>query len=143
MRQTFKTKIFNRILVLLGFASTTSCEYINVTKCEYGTPTMDFEISGKVVNQDSAPITGIKVSCPHNWVPGASNVFTAEDGSFVISGSGIVPVLEFKDVDGPENGGEFADKIQEIKVTKIKEGDGSWYMGKYEAKGVVIEMEEK
>jgi len=144
MIQTIKTKLFNYLLVLLGFAATTSCEDTNMNmECMYGTPTMDFEVSGKVVNKDSAPIAGIKVSCDIFTDPGRATAFTAADGSFQISGTAISPTLNFKDVDGPENGGEFADKTQEISVNQIEKGDGNWYMGKYIAKGVVIEMEEK
>lgn len=143
MEQTLKTKFFNYILVLLGFSASTSCENVIPVKCEYGTPTMDFEISGKVVNQESEPIQGIKVSCQIFTGPGTTTAITAEDGSFHISGKAISPMLEFEDIDGPENGGEFASKTEEIKVTQIKKGDGHWYMGEYEAKDVVVRMEEK
>lgn len=141
MKQTIITKIFNFILVSLGFTSVVSCERPPFV-CMYGMMTMDFEVSGKVVNQESEPIAGIKVSCHSNTEPGYASVFTAEDGSFSIAGS-IGPSLELKDVDGPENGGEFADKIEEIQVHQIGKGDGKWYMGKYEAKDVVIVMEGK
>lgn len=144
MNQTFKIKFFNHLLVLLGFAATTSCDNKNMNmECMYGTPTMDFEVSGKVVNKDSAPIAGIKVSCYVYSDSGIATTLTAADGSFKISGTAISPTLNFEDIDGLENGGQFADKTQDITVSQIEEGDGSWYMGKYEAKGVVIEMEEK
>ena len=143
MEQTLKTKFFNYILVLLGFSASTSCENVIPIECEYGTPTMDFEISGKVVNQSSEPIQGIKVSCQTFTLPGVSTAITAEDGSFHISGKAISPMLEFEDIDGPENGGEFASKTEEIKVNQIKKGDGHWYKGEYEAKDVVVRMEEK
>ena len=143
MKQTLKTKFFNYILVLLGFATTTSCEYIPQVLAEYGTPTMDFEVSGKVVNQDSAPIAGIKVSCRVFYDPGVATVLTSEDGSFNISGTAMRPLLEFEDIDGPENGGEYVSRKEEIKVDQVGKGDGHWYMGKYESKGVVIKMEKK
>ena len=143
MKQTVLTKILNCALVLLGFASTTSCEHIGQIACEYGTPTMDFKVSGKVVSQDSAPIAGIKVSCHVFTAPGIVTAHTAADGSFSISGTGMSPLLEFEDIDGPENGGEFAGKTEEIKVNKVKEGDGHWYRGEYEANDVVIRLERK
>jgi len=142
MKQTLITKILNYVLVLLGFATTTSCDGLSVV-CEYGTPTMDFEVSGKVVNQKSVPIAGIKVSCHVFTDPGIVTALTAEDGSFFISGTSISPTLTFEDIDGPENGGEYSDKTEEIKVEQVEKGDGKWYSGKYEAKGVVIELEEK
>jgi len=103
---------------------------------------MDFEVSGKVVDQESAPIPGIKVSCQTFSEPGIVTVYTGKDGSFFVSGTEMGATLQFKDVDGPENGGEFADKTETIKLTQIEKGKG-WYRGKYEAKDVVIKMEEK
>lgn len=153
MNHTLKTKFFKHILTLLGFSTAAitqfACAYgpkpDDYLPCEYGTPVMDFEVSGKVVNQNSSPIAGIKVSCSINTEPGVSSVLTAEDGTFLISGTGIgiSPELEFKDIDGADNGGEFADKTETIKADRVEDGDGKWYLGKYEAKGVVIEMEEK
>jgi len=136
------SRFLNYLLVLLGYATATSCESITVL-CEYGTPTMDFEVSGKVVNQKSEPIAGIKVSCHVFTEPGTVTAVTSKDGSFSISGTSGSPTLKFEDIDGTENGGEFSDKTEKIKVEQVKEGDGHWYRGKYEAKGVVIEMEEK
>lgn len=142
-----KTKILNYLLALLGFAAATSCDeagnLIIGMAAEYGTPTMDFEVSGKVVDQNSAPIEGIQVRCMTYDAPGHSTTLTAKDGSFSISGKSMSALLEFSDIDGPENGGEFATKMENIEVKKIGDGDGRWYMGKFEAKGVVIDMEEK
>lgn len=157
MNHTLKTKFFKHILMLLGFSTAAitqfACAYGPLPNdytepeddmlCMYGTPVMDFVVSGKVVNQSSSPIAGINVSYRIITAPGVSSVLTAEDGTFLISGTGIRPVLEFKDVDGAENGGEFADKKETINADRVEEGDGKWYLGKYEAKGVVIEMEEK
>ena len=142
MEQTVITKFLNRILVIFGFAGSVSCATGNINVM-YGVPTMDFEVSGKVVNHDSVPVAGIKVSCSTRTEPGVSSVLTAGDGSFVISGTGMSALLNFEDIDGPENGGEFADKSEEIEVEQVGKGDGSWYKGKFEAKGVVIEMKEK
>lgn len=143
MKQTLITRFFNSILVLLGFSSAVSCEPGSGAVCMYGVPTMDFEVSGKVVDQDSAPIAGIKVCCSTFDEPGVATVFTAADGSFFISGTEMSPLLKFEDIDGPENGGEFAEKTEEIEVVRVKKGDGEWYLGKYEAKGVVIGLEKK
>lgn len=111
----------------------------------YGTPTMDFEVSGKVVNQQSEPIPGIKVSCNdrgNDRGNGPSSVLTDQDGSFSISGSAMSARLGFEDIDGPENGGEYAGMHKDIDVKQVEKGDG-WYMGKYEARNVVIRMTEK
>lgn len=63
MTQTLTTKICNRILMLLGFSTTAlsqvACMY-GPRQSDYGALTMDFEVSGKVVDKESAPIAGIK-----------------------------------------------------------------------------------
>lgn len=123
MRQGFFTTILNYILVLLGFATTTS-------SCEYGTLAMDFEVSGRVDNQDLTPIAGIKVSAVEDDV----TALTSEDGSFFISGTGMGAFLKFEDIDGPENGGEYAVKTEEVKVEQVEKGSGHWYKGNYEAR---------
>lgn len=141
MKQSLITKFFNYILMILGFTGSVSCEPL--ATCMYGTPTMDFEVSGKVVNQDSAPIAGIKVSCPTYTAPGIASTLTAEDGSFSISGRGYGPQLRFEDIDGPDNGGEFAELTEYVEGTQVGEGDGHWYKGRFEARDVVITMEKK
>ena len=42
-------------------------------------------------------------------------------------------VLTFEDVDGQENAGEFQNVTIEVPVFKVKDGDGNWYDGAYEA----------
>lgn len=140
MKQTPVTRFFNFILVGLGFTSTVSC-HLPFMSVMYGTPTMDFEVSGKVVNQQSEPIPGIKVSC-NDRGSGPSSVLTDQDGSFSISGTATSAWLGFEDIDGPENGGEYAGMHKDIDVKQVEKGDG-WYMGKYEARNVVIRMTEK
>lgn len=50
--------------------------------------------------------------------------------------------LEFEDVDGQENGGEFQKVSIEVPVFKVKDGDGNWYDGAYEA-GANVTMTKK
>lgn len=142
MKQSRKINLYNKVLSLLGFAAATACEpgTIGITipgRVEYGCPYMDFVVSGKVVNKQSDPIPGIKVSSCGN------STFTDRDGAFSISGQDMSPQLFFEDIDGQENGGEFAFKMEEIEAEKVGDGDGRWYMGKYQATDVVVEMEEK
>ena len=44
-------------------------------------------------------------------------------------------ILLFTDIDGVENGGEFETLTVDLNTlpeTKVAEGDGGWYGGKYE-----------
>lgn len=152
MKQTTTTRFLNWLLALLGFAGiTTSCVHL---RCEYGSPYADFIVSGKVVDQKGNPIKDIVVT------PGLSErdgitfyspydtLHTKADGSFYKKwrqdGFWHDEKLYLKDEDGPENGGDFellrynlADDLQ-----KISEG-GRWCLGVYEAKDLVIKLEEK
>jgi len=147
MKQTLKTKFFSYLLVLLGFAATTSCEP-SETPCVNGVPIgVYYMVSGKVVDKDSAPIAGIRVSSGND--PERFPTFpTDEDGSFYISwfGTNRGAYLYFQDIDGPENGGEFIDKTEEIKCEYFCHGSPgimAVYVGMYGAKDVVIRMEKK
>ncbi len=51
-------------------------------------------------------------------------------------------VVTDEDVDGQENGGEFHKVAVEVPVFKVKEGDGNWYDGAYEA-GANVTMHKK
>ena len=48
--------------------------------------------------------------------------------------------IECEDVDGPENGGEYQKVVVEVPVFQVKEGDGNWYQGAYEAGADVTMM---
>lgn len=140
MKQNSLTKILNLTLAALGFTTLSSCDPSNNPfVCMYGMPSMDFEVSGKVTDQESNPIAGIQVSCPET----TDKITSGKDGSFKISGKGMVARLLFEDIDGPDNGGEFATKGEVFDVKQVAKGDKAWYMGRYEAKDVTVTLEKK
>ena len=51
--------------------------------------------------------------------------------------------MKFEDVDGVENGGEFSAVEKTVPVVQVKEGDGSWYEGAYEAEADVTMTRKK
>jgi hypothetical protein len=70
----------------------------------YGTP--GFEVSGEVLSSDTSErIPGIQVSVDDHFY-----VFSSSDGRFLLYVDELGQTIRFKDVDGPENGGEFKDK---------------------------------
>jgi len=143
-------KFFDRIIiVLLGFtgmfASCKSgageCEPYpgwgsypdpdSVTVVAYGIRPADFAIRGTVTNKtDGKPIPNVRV------VGHQSSDFTDLKGQYVVDeylrGSESVVYLKFEDIDGEENGGEFASKKIKVKITdadkekieKCKQEDG-------------------
>lgn len=127
-------KLLYLLLGLLGF---TSCGGGSV---EYGCPTVDYVINGVVTDEEGTPIKGIKIDASGlngSYAGETTEYVSGEDGSFVIERHRAVIVrgeLLFTDVDGEENGGEFADSnvdIARFNQKKVEEGEG-WYNGKYE-----------
>lgn len=107
--------------------------------CMYGTPYVEFSIKGRVTDTEERPLQGIEVSMED----GMQKVLTAEDGSFYYGGEMTAFELEemtltFTDVDGEENGGEFAAKVVTVPVTQTDPGDGNWDNGDYSGEVEVV-----
>lgn len=121
------------IYLLIGALGFTACEESEM--CEYGTPTVDFTVKGRVTDADGKPVKGIVVSSKDVY---GLDAVTGEDGHFAtktIQAVGIHGTLLFTDTDGAENGGEFETLTVDLNTlpeTKVVEGDGDWYMGEYE-----------
>ncbi len=88
-------RVLTRLFALFGMTLTCVACY----GVEYTEYRESFSASGRVVDSDGEPITGIKASVAN------SHTFTDESGWFFIRGynTGIY----FQDVDGEENGGSF------------------------------------
>lgn len=158
MKQTTTTRFLNWLLALLGFAGIySSCDtnHHNFAP-EYGMPSADFIVSGKVVDPNGNPLKDIVIECGAHvnqqgeiyHVNSRDTVHTKADGSFEKAWNGFsryADKLYLIDEDGPENGGEFEDKLYDPfnDFKQIKNGNGHWYSGTYEAKDLVIELEEK
>lgn len=141
-------------LPLLGVTAAISCDNViespNMygtppsgyeTPVMYGTPVVEFSVKGKVMDPDGNPIKGIEIS--HDY--SGHKVYTLEDGSFDYASEDIgfemeTVTLEFTDIDGEENGGDFQSKEVAVEVEQTEPGDGEWKNGKFEAEGVEIIM---
>lgn len=116
--RTFFTKTCCSLLRLLGVvavgASVTACYGMPYDPaCMYGTPTVDLDLAGQVLNENNEPIQGIDTSM----------------------------YLFAKDVDGEENGKYQTDSLKiKNKLTQVKEGDGAWYVGEYKANDIEIKL---
>ena len=92
-------KVLRRIYQGLGAATIS----ILFQAC-YGMPMDDVHIRGTVSSKANNPIPGIKVSVRNI----TSDHFTDIDGKFNINVYGQTAyMLQFEDIDGPENGGSF------------------------------------
>ena len=128
-----------------------------MAKAEYGCPHADFEAKGVVTDEEGKGIQGIRVVISAEYPnpsyvgePMADTLWTNHSGEYVTAQSQMIDdfaymdsvKLEFEDGDGQENGGEFHKVTVEVPVFKVKEGDGNWYDGAYEA-GVNVTMLKK
>ena len=138
------TSLIKIALGLLGVAMVDSC----IAKAEYGCPHADFEAKGIVTDEDGKGIQGIRVVISAEYPnpnymgePLTDTLWTNHYGEYLTTESQYIGdfafrdsvKLEFEDVDGQENGGEFHKVTIEVPVFKVKDGDGSWYSGAYEA----------
>lgn len=131
------------VLALLGFAACAE------TSVEYGTPTMDFWVRGKVISDDGKALKDIQVivkneNAYYNDEEGElvrmnDTIYTDSGGEFVsqMMRDGWVDTkkLIFNDIDGEANGGTFkSDSVcmKDMESKQIKKGDGNWYLGTYE-----------
>lgn len=138
--------IVSKFFLVTLFGIPQAC--IQTTMCEYGCPTVDYQLKGTVMDEDMNPIEGIKVSIEDSRNGHVADDMTDVSGKFVfnetITGSGIDRVkIFFRDVDGSEGGGDFASDSLEVGAHKVAEGDGNWDGGTFESDDVKIYLKKK
>ncbi len=110
---------------------------------EYGTPTMEFRVKGKVVDSYTGkPVKGIAVSTDDDWEDPV--VVTSDNGEFVYESYGFPKdkiKLKFTDVDFNEDGAYLSEEL-EIELKKISEGSGTWDEGVFIAEDVMVKLNE-
>jgi len=136
-------KLFDKIIViLLGFFGI--CSSCNIAT-EYGEPYADYEVKGVITNKENAqPIENIRV-IQGSW----DTIYTDAEGKYAFRYGDVLFDhfhLKVEDIDGEENGGDFATREIELKITeadRVRKGDGKWYEGKYEKiENVELELKE-
>ena len=134
------------LLSLMGVASFNSCEcavdYGPLP--EYGTPTADFYISGRVENKLQQGVLGIDISI-NEYGYAISLGATEEDGSFDFTISGPFPDDEIcivaRDIDSTENGSYKSDTIM-IDVQYTSDPNNHWNNISH-IENIVITLEEE
>lgn len=111
---------------------------------EYGMPTMDYSVKGKVVDAESGKaVAGIEVTREEY---GSQIDTTKADGSFAISGT-TFPTEEFtvklRDIDLEKDGAYKSVDAAAIQLQQVKKGDGNWYHGEFKAEDVVLKIEKQ
>ncbi len=128
-------KIIAGLLALIGFAG---CDGGFGADPEYGSPHADYDIKGRVVNEAGEGVPDIEITVnvdTQTQKYPLGGVTTDTSGNYEIGGewmtvSGLTVTAE--DVDGEDNGGEFAaeERKFELKTDDFVGGDGHWYDGK-------------
>jgi len=130
------------LLSLLGFPG---CREIFNLRAEYGQPHATYKVIGQVTDEGGKPIPGIEVKGNLNYVKDGplqlmhKTVTTDSDGKYILDSSNwpgsTSATLEFTDIDGEANGGEFESATLSTSLQKVAEGDGNWYEGSYTGTG--------
>ena len=125
------------LLALLGLG-TTGC----IIPCMYGSPTADWTVKGKVINESGEPVPGLQVVLNNHYENSEDVIYdqndwpldtllTGTDGVYTVDQGGF-PLQQLKvdvmDIDGEAGGGEYADVSLIIKDFKFEDGKG-WYEG--------------
>jgi len=152
-------------LAILGFAGCNSVD----GPVLYGSPSVDYRVLGTVTDTEGKPLEGIQVVIDNPWVVTyldeegkeilskvdtinmkilPDTVYTDKKGQFsglkTMAGSSYKLTVEFRDIDGEANGGEFkSERFTKDKFDKkqLKKGDG-FYEGEYEY-SKTVKMERK
>ena len=128
---------------MLGFAS---CDHFGMV--EYGCPTVSFSLKARVVDEAGNPIQGIEVRTEDGGRFEYNTGFSDYEGNIDAYGGYFWPgaqnQMQFIDVDGEANGGEFETLTVKIEnLIQTEEGDGNWYEGAYTADMGTVTMKLK
>ena len=143
-------------LALLGF---TGCSDINDAPDLYGTPSVDYRVLGTVTDEEGKPLEGIQVVMDNPWIVSyldeggkeilpkvdttnmkilPDTVYTDKKGQFsglkTMAGSLNKLTVEFRDIDGEANGGEFDSQNlveNDFDKKQVQDADG-WSTGEFE-----------
>lgn len=133
--------LLSAMLTWLGFGSCTDTgpdEYGPAPM--YGTlPYANYHISGTVTDESGQPLKGIRVSMLNAYakdLPATDMTHTDADGHFSMKDFSTDYIsdrmLVTEDIDGPDNGGNFASDTTMIEKFNIKHIDDSNYSDRYE-----------
>ena len=136
------------LYILLGLLGLTSCESF-FGAAEYGAPHVNFSLKARVVDEAGNPIQGIEVRTEDGGRFEYNTGFSDYEGYIDASGGYFWPgvqnqKMQFIDVDGEANGGEFETLTVKIEnLIQTEEGDGNWYEGAYTADMGTVTMKLK
>ena len=135
------------LYILLGLLGLSSCEHF-FGAAEYGCPNVSFSLKARVVDEAGTPIQGIEVRAEDGDRFEYNTGFSDYQGYIDARGSFWPGTqhgkVQFIDIDGEANGGEFETLTLQIEnVTQTEDGSGNWYDGAYTADMGTVTMKLK
>lgn len=120
----------------ISFAAKLKRDYTD-TPVEYGMPHATYKVIGQVSSEDGTPIPGIEVlmTLYHDgdFMKGTTDSQGKVEIELEAWPDETQATVEFTDIDGEANGGQFQSEKAEVTFEKVKDGDGRWYEGSYAA----------
>ncbi len=114
---------------------------------EYGVPTGTINITGRVVDDQGAPISGVQVS----FQGAGADTTDAQGGWAIHRENDNIPcdvsndtncTIEAEDIDGPANGGTYAPSEVVLDLEQTDPGSGSYDLGTWEQHDIDVVMTE-
>ena len=151
LNRSILRKINYLIGIILSAIGISSCEF----RCEYGSPSAEFQVSGRVINaQSGMAIKNIKVTLKstndYNYDHPETHLFpsdtTSTTGAFFIGDGGPgfgekEYCLIAEDIDSTENGSYRRDSV--LITPEFNDVPGSNWHHTAEVKDIVITLEEE
>lgn len=133
-------------LPLLGVSGAVSCDNVIGSRAEYGVPTMEYRVRGKVLSSESdEPVKGIAVTgMTEDGYERIDTVWTTENGEFLYDGYDFPSdhiTLRFTDVDGFDNLGEFQKKEVQVVLTREEGSQSGWFSGVYVSDDLLVRLD--
>ncbi|MBR3714078.1 MAG: radical SAM-associated putative lipoprotein [Bacteroidales bacterium] len=117
--------LISALLGMLGYSACGSKDDDDML-CLYGQPHADFKAEGSVLNEEGAPIAGVKVYVRYNY---GDTTKTDQNGKYVFKANDFGPTRSFWVMAEDPSGVYAADSVQ--VNADYKGGDGDWYVGSY------------
>ena len=125
---SFINRCLAAVLAVLGFQTTGCAMKYGVMEVEYGTPWADYQVQGKVTNQEQAPLRDIQVVLEFPKYGGYSDtLYTNENGEYKFQGD-FLPT-DSVSVTANDTAGVYASENKKEALSYDRKDADRWYKG--------------
>lgn len=141
-------KFIYLLMAMLGFSCAEKDNAPHDVVAEYGCPNVMFNVKARVVDESNNPISGIEVRA-EDGDPFFPHTNLSDEQGYIDAVGSFWPGTEqrkvqFVDIDGEANGGEFETLMLDVEnLSQTEEGSGHWYEGAYTADMGTVTMKLK